>query len=106
MSWIDYRWAVGQLGTRLDPDDDLDYAVIGSSKGDPPFYGVIMLAMHRADTPNMAKLIAAFPFVYAELQARYNAPFRGCLNSDPEGLRKQLMGDHYKPVDQAADVDG
>lgn len=41
---------------------------------DPPFYSLIMAAMRRADTDNLAKLIRAWPEVHAELAARYNAP--------------------------------
>ena len=41
---------------------------------DYPFYAVLMAAMRQADTDNLEKLRAAFPEVYAELQARYNAP--------------------------------
>lgn len=39
-----------------------------------PFYALIMAAMRRADTPNLQALCMAFPDVWAELQARYNAP--------------------------------
>lgn len=41
---------------------------------DPPFYALIMAAMRRADSTNLESLRRAFPAVYAELQARYNAP--------------------------------
>lgn len=41
---------------------------------DPPFYALIMAAMRRADTFNLAKLRAAFPDIYREVEARYNAP--------------------------------
>jgi hypothetical protein len=41
---------------------------------DPPFYALIMCAMRKADTTNAAKLRAAFPDVWNEFQARYNAP--------------------------------
>lgn len=43
-------------------------------KTDPPFYALIMAAMRKADTFNLAKLRAAFPDTYAEVEARYNAP--------------------------------
>lgn len=39
-----------------------------------PFYGLIMAAMRRADTNNLERLKRAFPQVWAELEARYNAP--------------------------------
>lgn len=52
-----------------------DYHV---SKGvglqDLPFYALIMAAMRQADTVNVGKLRAAWPDVWDELQARYNAP--------------------------------
>ena len=43
-------------------------------KTDPPFYALIMTAMHKADTENLALLRSVFPDTYAELQERYNAP--------------------------------
>jgi hypothetical protein len=43
-----------------------------------------MAAMRKADTQNLAKLESAFPWTYAELQARYDAP-DGRLPSDPGG---------------------
>lgn len=39
-----------------------------------PFYALVMAAMRCADSTNQAKLRAAFPEVWAELDARYNAP--------------------------------
>jgi len=41
---------------------------------DPPFYALIMAAMRGADDVNEEKLRKAFPEVWAELKARYNAP--------------------------------
>lgn len=41
---------------------------------DVPFYSLIMAAMERADTFNAARLRAAWPEVWDELVARYNAP--------------------------------
>lgn len=41
---------------------------------DPPFYGLIMAAMRRADSDNLEKLRVAWPDAYEELQARYHAP--------------------------------
>lgn len=41
---------------------------------DKPFCAVVMAAMRQADTTNAAKLRAAFPEVWDELQARYDAP--------------------------------
>jgi hypothetical protein len=41
---------------------------------DPPFAALIMAAMRKADTDNQAKLRAAWPDVWAELDARYHAP--------------------------------
>jgi len=38
------------------------------------FYALIMAAMRRADTDNLRKLQTCWPEVWAELQARYNAP--------------------------------
>jgi hypothetical protein len=41
---------------------------------DPPFYSLIMAAMVRADMMNAARLRAAFPQTWIELDARYDAP--------------------------------
>ena len=41
---------------------------------DPPFYALVMAAMKKADTGNLMKLQSAFPEVWLELQARYDAP--------------------------------
>lgn len=48
-----------------------------------PFYALIMAAMRKADTYNLAALQRAFPATYAELKARFNAP-GGILPTDPE----------------------
>ena len=42
-------------------------------KSDPPFFALIMAAMRKADTVNLAKLRASFPDTYREVEARYNA---------------------------------
>jgi hypothetical protein len=41
---------------------------------DHPFYALIMAAMRQADTDNAEKLKRAWPQVWGELEARYNAP--------------------------------
>jgi hypothetical protein len=46
-----------------------------------PFYALVMAAMRNADTANSAKLRRAFPEVYDELLARYDAP-GGYLDGD------------------------
>lgn len=83
MSYIDYRWAIAQIGGWR--SDDLDQQIKRQTKGDPPFYGVIMLAMQRADTINLGHLRRAWPTVYDELHARYNAP-GAIIDTDPPGL--------------------
>ena len=44
------------------------------SKHDYPFYALVMAMMRKADDINMVKLTDAWPEVYVELRARYNAP--------------------------------
>jgi len=51
------------------------------SKSDPQFCALIMAAMRKADDKNLAKLRAAWPEVWDELSARYNAP-GGFLSPD------------------------
>lgn len=64
---------------------------------DHPFYALIMAAMRKADTLNADRLRRAFPEVWDELQARYDAPggrLEGdapvcdvCHDRPPEGVR-------------------
>lgn len=51
------------------------------AKNDPPFASLIMAAMRKADSINIAKLAAVFPEIHDEVQARYNAP-GGMLESE------------------------
>ena len=44
------------------------------AKHDYPFYALVMAMMRKADDINMVKLTDAWPEVYVELRARYNAP--------------------------------
>jgi len=46
-----------------------------------PFYSVIQYAMRRADSVNLEKLKAVFPYQWEDLQRRYNAP-GGILEED------------------------
>jgi len=55
-----------------------------------PFYAVLMAAMRQADTDNLEKLRSAFPEVYSELQARYNAP-GGTLPGEPRRNPKSSL---------------
>lgn len=60
-----------------------DYKIATQLKDwDTPFYALIMAAMWRGDTDNVQRLRAAFPDVWDELNARYNAP-GGRIDSDP-----------------------
>lgn len=51
-------------------------------KRDWPYYSIIMCAMRRADSTNLSKLRLMWPDVFADLEARYNAP-GGILPGDP-----------------------
>lgn len=53
-------------------------------RSDPPFYALVMAAMRKASTTNGERLAFAFPDVWDELQARYNAP--GGLLPDDGGV--------------------
>jgi hypothetical protein len=67
-------------------------ASIELGRGDPSFYGLVMAAMRKADTRNAAILRGAFPEVWADLQARYEAP-GGILPTDSTALRKRVLGE-------------
>jgi hypothetical protein len=60
-----------------------DYEVSRFAAEGVPFAGLIMAAMHRADTANLTMLKDCWPDVWAELDARYNAP-GGVLPGDPD----------------------
>ena len=49
------------------------------SRKDPPFYGLIMAAISKADSSNYEKLRSTFPEVWNEFQIRYHSP-GGCLD--------------------------
>lgn len=89
MSYIDYAWARAQRSGGFG-DTLIDKQVAAITYGDPPFYGVIMLAMMRADTTNTARLRREWPAVWDECQARYDAP-GAILDSDPDGLRAKVL---------------
>lgn len=44
------------------------------AKADIPFYALIMAAMRKADSTNLAMLRSMYPEIYREVEARYNAP--------------------------------
>jgi hypothetical protein len=48
---------------------------------DPTFNAIIMAAMRKGDTCNVFKLKQEWPHIWAELDARYNAP-GGMLTND------------------------
>jgi hypothetical protein len=51
----------------------------------PSFEALVMAALRRADSTNAATLRAAFPYLCAEAQARYDAP-GGILADDPDAV--------------------
>jgi hypothetical protein len=52
-----------------------DYKAAQQIEGEGyPFYAIIQAAMRQADSLNLITLQIAFPEVWGELQARYNAP--------------------------------
>jgi hypothetical protein len=88
MSYLDYAWARAQRSGWS--GSDLDKRLQATTSHDPPFYGVIMLAMMRADSRNAAMLRRCWPDVWDECQARYDAP-GALLDSDGDGLRAQVL---------------
>jgi hypothetical protein len=67
------------------------------------FYALVMVLMRHADTLNQRHLRAAWPHVWDELEARYNAP-RGLLpgETDPEGWSRDAAGNLYDPDEAMA----
>ena len=63
-----------------------DYEVGRTITGkDYPFYALIQAAMRQADSVNTLRLRHAFPEVWDELQARYDAP-GGLLPGEAERI--------------------
>lgn len=48
---------------------------------DPPFYGLVMAAMRRADPYNLRQLREGFPGIWEEMRMRYDAP-DGAIKGD------------------------
>lgn len=65
MSLFDYRWSQK------------------AGESDPPFYGLMMAMIRKADSTNLAKLRLCWPEVVAEFERRYFAP-GGELPEDSE----------------------
>lgn len=67
-----------------------DYRISQSLAADDwPFYALIMAAMRRADSANLARLQAAFPEQWRELSLRSNAPAGGRgLSGNGVGARR------------------
>lgn len=54
---------------------------------DWPFYGLVQAAMRRADTANRDLLKAAWPEVWEDLKARYDAPGGVLPDDEPSHSR-------------------
>lgn len=64
------------------------------SKGDPNFYALIMAAMRKADSTNMALLGMYWPEVYKELTERYWAPGGALTEAEFAWLDEQEEGEN------------
>lgn len=83
------------------PKGHLHQDYIDFQRGEPhTFYATLMLAMNRADSKNLEKLTAAFPEVWAEMRARYNAP-GGVLPGDGTVYRGLLKEWKDAPIHYA-----
>lgn len=62
------------------------------------FYALVMVLMLNADTTNQHHLRAAWPHVWEEVKARYNAP-RALLpgEQDGDGWRRDDEGNLFEP---------
>lgn len=61
-----------------------DFHIASTSLAGAPFAALIMAAVLGADTDSAIRLRGAFPKLYAETCARYNAP-GGILDTDTTG---------------------
>lgn len=60
---------------------------------DPPFAALIMAAMRKADTDNVARLRSVFPELWAELTQRYHAPGGAITPAEARALAAQAEED-------------
>jgi len=62
------------------------------------FYALVMVLMKNADTTNQQLLRGCWPHVWAEVQARYNAP-QGLLPGErtADGWRRDDEGNLFSP---------
>ncbi len=60
---------------------------------DWPFYALIMAAMRQADSVNLVFLKRAWPLVWSELQARYQAP-GGLLEHERVLVEEECLNCH------------
>lgn len=88
---------------------EISREVNGQADWGEDFYALVMVLMQRADTDNQAKLKAAWPDVWAELEQRYNAPggllvgeskaeAEGVLERREDGLYFGLEGEERRLV--------
>lgn len=70
------------------------------TSGDYEFYALLMAAMRKADTYNLAKLQEAFPQVWDELKQRYNAPGGAITQSELDWVKRL-----YDPQDDDDEQD-
>jgi len=66
-------------------------------RGDPPFYALIMAAMWKADSRNFDLLKEAWPEVWAEFIARYDAPAGRLAGEEKEPLLRSQFERARKP---------
>ena len=75
---------------------------------DYSFYSLIMAAMRQADDNNTEKLKRAWPWIWEELQKRYNAP-RGKLPGEEEEItteEKKYAHVYKGPSSQSVESEG
>jgi hypothetical protein len=82
-----------------------EYKAARKLAGEVPFYALIMAAMRDADEVNLMKLREAWPDVFEEMQARYDAP-AGLLVGEndtqyrrtPAGLTDLVTGELVRAI--------
>lgn len=69
-----------------------------SAQSDWSFYALIMAAMRKADTLNLARLRASFPDVATDHDIRLKSP-GGLRASDPDTVKRRVLGIHWQNDD-------
>lgn len=75
-----------------------------SALGDWTFGALVMAAMRKADTDNLAKLESVFPEKLVELRQRYNAPGGALNDQEMEFVMRRYESENVEEDDESEET--